>query len=149
MSWTVVNTSCAVCIPLRCTLTFPASCVLCTIVWGWSPLFPGVHDCARLRANFSSLSFSPHLHWPSQAPRSSYIFQLTHRLSNQRLSLRIFQPLLTQMNICRRLLSGCLLHFLIHLHDSICLPSEKELCLNFRHGGHFSVFTVIWARGSF
>lgn len=50
----------------------------------------------------------------------------------QRLSARIFQPLLTQMNNRSRLLSGSLLHFLIHLHDSICLPGKRELYLDFR-----------------
>lgn len=40
----------------------------------------------------------------------------------QWLSARIFQPLLTQMNNCGRLLHGSPLHFLIHLHDSIYFP---------------------------
>lgn len=47
-----------------------------------------------------------HFHWP-------------RRLSASGCQLAFFQPLLTQMNDCGRLLSASHLHFLIHLHDSI------------------------------
>lgn len=115
------------------TVTFISMSLLfiVALVAGWSSSL-GVHEY--------TLSSSP-LTFSSSLLLVLHIF-IDLRLSANGCQPAFFQPLLTQMNNRSRLLSGSLLHFLIHFHDSIYLPGKRD----FRHREHFC---VLLAGGSF